>query len=134
MKYEKKIYISIMWVVLGLTLSICGTFGLLKNDRWTGIGYGWLACGILQVIKQIRYRSDAQYRERVDIEVKDERNRYIAAKAWSWAGYGYVLVSAVALIAVSALGKTEIVPVISGGVCLIIVLYWISYMYLRKHE
>ena len=134
MKYEKKIYISIMWVVLGLVIVLCGTFGLLKNDMWTGIGYGWLACGILQIIRQMRYRNDAQYREKFDIEIKDERNRYISVKAWSWAGYGFVLVSAFALVVMAAAGKNEFVPIIGMGVCLIIVLYWIAYMYLKKHE
>ena len=132
MKYEQKIYISIMWVILGAALAICGSAGIIGDDMWTGLGYGWLACGAVQLIRQMRYRHDENYREKFDIAVKDERNKYIATKAWAWAGYGYVLVSAAAVIVMTVMGHNEFVQIICGGVCLIVCLYWISYMFLKK--
>ncbi len=66
MKNGKRIYLSIFWAVLGTALIICGTTGIIKNDIWTDIGWGWLACGALQLIRHMRYKNNAAYREKYD--------------------------------------------------------------------
>jgi hypothetical protein len=53
-------------------------------------------------------------------------------KAWSWAGYMFVLIGAVATIAFAIADKKELMMLASGGVCAMILLYWISYMIVRK--
>ena len=91
-----------------------------------------LAVGALQVIRQIRYRTNEEYREKFDTESKDERNRFIANKAWAWAGYWFVLIAAVGSIVFKLLGREDLMMLCSGGVCLMILLYWGSYMVLKK--
>ena len=54
---------------------------------------------ILNILwKQFRYRTDKDYREAIDTQNNDERNRYISLKAWSWAGYLHLMIAAVAAI------------------------------------
>ena len=132
MKYEKKIFLSLFWVILGAALILCSFTGILRGDTWEGIGYGWLACGIVQIIKQLRYRKDKNYREKYDVEVNDERNKYIAMKAWAWAGYGFVLIACLASIVLLLIGQGPFAQITNGAVCLIIVLYWVSYLCLKK--
>ena len=82
MKYEKRIFISIFWIILGLILIVCGFTNTL-DTFWQGMGFAFLIIGILQTIRQIKYRKDNLYRENFDTEMNDERNRFIAGRmAW----------------------------------------------------
>ena len=83
-------------------------------------------------IRQIRYRTNEDFKEEMDIREKDERNKYIAMKAWSWAGYLFVMLAAVGTILMKILGQETIMMVLSGSVCVILVFYWVSYMILQK--
>ena len=131
MKYEKKLYLSIFWVALGMILIGCSFAGLV-NDTVGSMGWAFLFVGALQVLKQVRYRTNTEYRESFDIECQDERNKFIANKAWAWAGYWFVLIAAVATIVFMVLDKKELMMMASGGVCLMIALYWGCWLYLRK--
>lgn len=131
MKYEKKIYWSIAWIILGAVLIVLSAFGVL-DEFWNGAGSGLVVVSIIQLIRQMRYRKDKEYREKVDVEINDERNKYISTKAWAWAGYLFVLIMAVGSLVLRALGYDEISIFASSSVCILIVLYWGSYMILRK--
>ena len=72
------------------------------------------------------------YREKMETAVTDERSQFIRAKAWSWAGYLFILVSAIATIICKLLGQDLLCQFASGAVCLMLVLYWISYFVLKK--
>ncbi|UKI37413.1 MAG: hypothetical protein L6V93_04540 [Clostridiales bacterium] len=53
-------------------------------------------------------------------------------KAWSWAGYGFVLISGIASIVLLIANQRVFASVTSGSICLVITLYWISYLYLKR--
>ena len=120
------------WVVLGAIL-VGVSFAGYIDQYWNGFGCGILAVGAIQIIRQLHYRKDEEYREKVDVELNDERNKYISMKAWSRAGYLFVMIMAVGTIVSRVLGWDEIITqTTSLSVCLIMVLYWISYMVLKK--
>lgn len=129
--YNRRIILSIFWIVLGVVLVACFYAGILE-DFWNSMGFAFIAIGILQVMKHIKYRTNKEYRENFDIACQDERNKFIANKAWAWAGYLFVMISAVACIVLKVIGYEELVPVASGSVCLIVFLYWLSYMILNR--
>lgn len=131
MKNSKRIIASIVWIVIGIVLSICSFFNLI-DSYWSGMGTALLIVGILQVIRFVRYQKDPSYKETVDTNAQDERNRFIAMKAWSWAGYLLVIIAAVASIALRALGYDDYSMIASLCVCIILVLYWVSYWILKK--
>ncbi|MBR2504045.1 MAG: hypothetical protein IKB62_07970, partial [Oscillospiraceae bacterium] len=93
MKYSKKIFISIFWVVLGAVLLFLN-FNYTLDSYWSGLGTAFIVIGALQIFRQVKYRTNEQYRENVDTRNNDERNRFINGKAWAWAGYLYVLIAA----------------------------------------
>ena len=97
MNYGKRIFLSIFWMLLGLVLIGCHLAGLIE-EYWSSMGFALLVVGALQVIRQIRYRTNEEYREKFDTAAKDERNRFIANKAWAWAGYWFVLIGGCATI------------------------------------
>ena len=53
-------------------------------------------------------------------------------KAWSWSGYLFVIVAAVGTIVFKLMGKDDLMMLCSGGLCLVILIYYVSYMILRK--
>lgn len=131
MKKNKRLIASIFEVLLGTILTVCGYTGLL-DSYWSGMGTALVIVGGIMLIRQIRYRTNATYKESVDVEANDERNRYISVKAWSWAGYFFVLIGALGSIVFKILGNDQLSQFSGLCVCLIMVIYWISYLILRR--
>ena len=131
MRSNKRLIASIVEIVLGAILLVCNLAGLL-DEFWSGMGVALIVVGGLLLLRQIKYKTNESYRESVDVEVNDERNKYISMKAWSWAGYLFVLIAAVAAIVLKIVGRDELVHIASGSVCLIVVLYWLAYVVLRR--
>ena len=107
MKSNRRMILSIVWIVLGASLLGANLAGLL-GDYWGGLGGGLLGVGVFQIIRNVRYLRNPEYREKVDTTNQDERNRFLANKAWAWAGYLYVLVAAIALIQLRATHSKEV--------------------------
>ena len=131
MKYGRKIILSIFWVLLGVVLFVCGLNGLV-DEAWETTGVVLTVVGGLQIFRQVRYRTNEAYKEKVDVALEDERNRFIRSKAWAWAGYLFVLITALTSIVFQIMGMEEQAIMASFGVCLLMLLYWGSYMVLRK--
>ena len=128
--YDKKIWLSLFWIILGAALLACATAGLI-GDFWGGMGGGFVGVGVVQTIRHIRYRTDNEYREKFDVESRDERNRYLATKAMAMAGRLLIIIMGVAVILLQVLGQGELSTMLGGVMCLLLVLYWCSYYYLR---
>lgn len=128
---QRRILASVIKIVFGIVLSACGFTGLV-DEFWSGMGGAFVIIGVLQLIRQIRYLSNEEYKETVDIAAKDERNKYISLKAWSWAGYCFVIIAAVATILLKLAGMEDLMMLASGSVCLMLLLYWGAYMILRR--
>ena len=128
---KKNRFVSLLWVLLGVVLTVCAAAGAL-DSYWYSFGMALLVVGGLQLWRQRRYRKNEAYREKVDTETGDERNRFIANKAWAWAGYGFVMIAAVASIAFKIAGREDLMMFCSFSVCLMVLLYWGSYMILKR--
>ena len=128
---NKRMLLSVFWIVLGLALMGCHLAGWIE-EYWSSMGFAFMIVGILQMIRNIRYRTNAEYRERRDTETADERNKFIANKAWAWAGYLFVMIAAAGSIVFKLMGREDLMMLASGSVCLIMVLYWISYIILKR--
>ena len=123
--------LSIFWIVLGIVLCACHFCGLIE-EYWSSMGFALVVVGILQVIRHIRYRTNRAYQEKMDIEVQDERNKFIANKAWAWAGYIFILAMAAAVIVLKIIGQDMLSTAAAFTVCFMLVLYWGAYMVLKR--
>ena len=128
---NKRLIVSIIEILLGVALIIYNELGVI-DPFWSGMGTALIVVGVLYTIRNIRYNTDKTYKEKFDTETKDERNRFIAMKAWSWTGYLLVFIFAIATIVLKIAGYENLMFLASGVVCLIIVIYWIAYYILRK--
>lgn len=129
---NKRLALSIFWVVLGLVLFVLSEAEILDSSYFSGMGVAMAVVGTLQVIRNLRYRKDAEYKEKIDIEVTDERNRFLRLQSWAWTGYIVVMVEAAGSIAAHVLGQEIVGQVLSYSVCLIICVYWISWFILSR--
>lgn len=125
-------WFGIIELAVGLGLVGCSLAGVLKDSFWSGMGTSLAVMGLIFLLRGIKYRRNEDYKKEVDTEVNDERNKFLAMKAWSWAGYLFVMISAVAAIVMKILDYDQYVFFFAGSICLIMVLYWVVYMILRK--
>ena len=123
--------LAILYILIGGALMVCNLLNTI-DDYWSGMGFAFVIIGVLQLIRLIRYQTNPQYKENTDTAVQDERNRFISGKAWAWAGYFYIMIAAVASIVFKLLEQETLMFAASGSVCIILVLYWISYFIFRK--
>ena len=131
MKFNKRLIANIIEVVTGVILAALGYAGIL-DSYWSGMGTSLAIVGGLLLFQQIRYYTDKDYKNNTDVENNDERNKYLRLKAWSWAGYLFVLIAAFGAIILKIFDMDQYVTVASGSVCLIMVLYWLSYLVLQR--
>ena len=131
MKSSKRLIASLVEVVVGLILVICSFLGLV-DEYWSGMGTALILVGIIMLLRLLRYNTNSEYKEKVDIEIKDERNSYLRVKAWAIAGYLFVMTGAIASIVFKIMGNDAYSMLSGCAVCLIMVLYWISYCVLKR--
>ena len=129
---NKRLALSIFWAVLGVVLIGLSIAEVLDSSLYSGMGGALTAVGALQIIRNLRYRKDDDYREKIDTEMSDERNSFLRMKSWAWTGYIVVLTEGIGVIAAMILGQHMIRQILSYSVCLILVVYWITYMILSR--
>jgi len=137
MNNNKRMVISIFWVVLGIVLIVLSMTGKIDSSISSGIGGmggALIAIGAMQTFRHIKYNNDSAYKEKIDTMMQDERFRYIKLKAWAWAGYMTVIILAIASVGFLFFGNELIGRTISFCMCLLLVLYWVSYLIISKKE
>ena len=123
--------LSAVWVVIGAVL--IGLAWANKVDAfWNSMGTGLLVIGILQLLRFHRFNKNEAYREKMEIEVNDERNHFIRNKAWAWSGYLFIILTGLGTIVFKIMGNETMSMASASAVCLMLVLYWISYYVLKK--
>lgn len=131
MKKDRRFIASICWIVIGAALMGVSYAGL-ADEYWSGMGTALFAVGVIQIVRWIRYWTNGAYKAQVDVEAHDERNRFISGRAWAWAGYLYVLLGAVGTVVFRIAGNEELSVMAGMGVCILMVLYCISWLVLRR--
>jgi hypothetical protein len=129
---NKRLALSIFWVVAGIALVVLSVMEVLDSSLYAGMGGGLAVVGVFQIVRNLKYRTNVEYREKVDVEVNDERNKYLRMKSWSWAGYITVLVEAIGVVVAMITGNHQLQVTLAYSVCLITFSYWAAYMVLSR--
>lgn len=129
---NKKLLLSIFWMILGAVLLGLSVTEVLDSSMYAGMGGALIAVRALQTSRNLRYRKDPEYREKIDTEANDERNSFLRMKSWSWTGYIVVLAEGFGSVAAMVLGKRELQLTLAYSVWLILVIYWVTYLVLSK--
>ena len=128
---NKRMLIFVIYVLLGTVLFGCGLMEMV-DEFWSGLGGALIGVGIVRLVAMIRYQKNPEYKEAVDTARNDERNRFLANKAWAWAGYLYVLAAGVGSIAFKIAGRDELSVFCAFSVSSLVLLYYFSNLWLRK--
>ena len=127
---------GIIYVVLGIVLLVTSQVMDLGQSTLAaimpGMGGALIGIGAFRLYRGIRLEKDVDYRENYETEMHDERNAWLRMKAWSWAGYTFVLIACCGTIITAIADKPDLMKYCSFSVCIILVLYWISYLIVRK--
>ena len=122
---------AIIWLVLGLPLIGLSIAGLV-DSFWSGMGSALVVIGACRLLRAHRLNKSEEYREKMETFETDERFHFLRAKAWSWAGYLFVIIAGVSVIVFKILGMDAASQAASSAVCLLLVLYWGAYFVLKK--
>ena len=131
MRQKIKLSFNIVYVIIGCIL--IGFSVLEKLDSfWSGMGSALLVVGLINLLKIHRLNKNEEYREKLEIEVSDERLQFIRNKAWAWSGYLFVLISAVACIVFKVMNLDQLSLYASFSVCLVLALFWVSHAIIKR--
>ena len=128
---KKRMIVQIMEIVVGIILLGLGVTGKV-DEFWSGMGGALIGVGVMRLIQILRYRNNEAYRENVDTERNDERNQFLHMKAWQLTAGWFVMIAAIGTFIFKFAGREDLMMLCSGSVCLMITLYWVIYLCLRK--
>ena len=128
---KKRIIVQLCEIVAGVILLGLGIAGKV-DEFWSGMGGALIGVGGMYLVQNIRYQKNPDYRENVNTERNDERNKSLNMRAWQMAGGWFVIIAAVATFVFKCAGKEDLMMLCSGAVCLMTFMYWIFFLYLRK--
>ena len=127
----KSYFVSALYIILGGIL-IGLSFAGVVDEFWNGMGFALLIVGVIQLIRRYRLEKNEAYREKMEIEVSDERNKFIRNRAWAWAGYLFIMIMAVVCIVLRIIGQEILSMAASGAVSLMLVLFCACYFFLKR--
>ena len=122
---------NIVLFFLGGTLLGLG-FANVIDEFWSSMGFALILVGIIRLVQLYRINNDKNYKEKIEVASKDERNRFIRSKAFAWTGYLFILIAAVFVIVFKIIGQDLLSFAASCAVCLFMILFWVSYLILQK--
>jgi uncharacterized membrane protein len=96
------------------------------------MGGGFVAISVIRLIQLYRYKNDYEYADKVNVENNDERNRFLAEKARSMTFYYSILIEAIGIIVLRLLDYDEPSTIIGFAICIQLIIYWVSYLWLKK--
>ena len=61
-----------------------------------------------------------------------ERNRFLHMKAWQLTAGWFVMIAAIGTFVFKFAGREDLMMLCSWAVCLMVALYWVCFLYLKK--
>lgn len=128
---KRRFVLSILYIAAGALLFVLGCINN-GDGSLCGAGGGLLGVGAVFLIRNVKYRTNPEYKEKTDIAENDERNRYISLKSWAWTGYIMVLFAAVSALVFYIAGRGELALLSCCIMGLIAFLYLVNYLILQR--
>ncbi len=136
MEFKKKLRVrlslAIVYIILGLLLMIVFNFTKTPNELLSTFGLAMTVVGIARLRNYLRITKSEETIKRQQILETDERNVSIMNKAKSASFNLYIILVGIAAIVLHLFEKTQVATILSYSVCLLALLYWISYFIINK--
>lgn len=131
-KLKIRLFVAIGYIILGLAMIVAFNIIKTENDFLSSFGFALTVIGIVQIRNYKRITKNEETITKRQIAETDERNISIANKAKSVSFIIYVILASVSVIVLEFFDKTQLAMILSGTVCILILIYWISYWIIHK--
>ncbi len=133
-KLQMRLYFAIGYLVLGLAMIV--TFFVLRaeNDIWSSFGFAMVVIGIAKIRNHMMICKSEETMKKQEIAETDERNVAISNKARSLTFTIYIIAACIAVVVLHIVNQPQLATVISGTVCALLIIYWISYWITYKRS
>ena len=131
-KMQQRRIIGISYILLGLVLIIADMLKGFENNYFTSFGIALIFMGILRLLQYRKITQDDKSMRKREVTESDERTRMIAERARSWAFSISITGAGIVVIVLGLLGHHEEALPFAWYVCGMVVLYWISFVIIRK--
>lgn len=130
MSNYRMFYMTILSIIGGLLIVLGITSAV--NSIWSSIGVGILACSLVRLSREVKLRKNEDYRNKVDIAQNDERNIEISRKASATTFRFSMLGLCILEILLFAFGNIALGTNLGFIICVMLLIYWISYVIYQK--
>lgn len=131
-KLKIRLFIAIGYIILGIAMIVAFNVIRTENNFLSSFGFALTIIGIAQIRNYLMITKNEETMKKRQIAETDERNISIANKAKSVSFIIYVILACVSVIVLEILNKTQLAMILSGTVCVLISIYWISYWIISK--
>ncbi|MBQ4346991.1 MAG: hypothetical protein IJC39_00905 [Firmicutes bacterium] len=135
MNYEKKIRtrlaMSVCFVILG-AIMMAVLFNAGSDGFLSVFSVVLVVSGAARIRKYLLILKNKDLLIKMETKETDERNVMLVDKARSIAFFAYIILSCVGIMFFHATGRAQQANIISSMLCIMLVIYWLSYFVLRK--
>ena len=136
MEFKKKLnirlYLAIAYVLIGVATIISAFITKTSNEFFSSFGFALVVIGIVRIRNYFIITKSEDNLKKQQIRESDERNISISTKAKSFSFNLYIILSGIVVIVLQCLKETQLATIIGGAVCVLILIYWISYWIINK--
>lgn len=136
MEFKKKLrirmFVGIALIVLGVAMIVIFNVIKPRNEFLSSFGFAFAVVGVVRLRNYLIITKSEERIKAQEISENDERNIAIANKAKSITFTIFVMVACIGVVVLQLLEKTHMALLLSGALCLLLVVYWIAYWIVYK--
>ena len=129
---KNSVYFYIVYTIIGILLWTLSTITHTIDTFWSGFGAGLVILSVFRFLQFYRYKTNTVYAQKINLQNKDERNRFLADKARSFAYFYGILACALFCILFQIIGYKEASFTLGYVICLFLILYYVGYHWLKR--
>ncbi len=131
-KLKIRLFFAIGYIILGLVMIVIFNIIKIDNSFLSSFGFALIVVGIAKVRNYFLITKNDETIKKQQIVENDERNISIANKAKSISFIIYIILVCVSVVVLNILNQIELAAILSASVCVLVVIYWISYWFINK--
>ena len=131
-KLKTRLYLAIAYIVIGLAMIVVFNIMENSNEFLSTLGLVLVVTGVVRWRNYRRITKTEETMKAQEIKETDERNVAIVQKARNIAFVIFVMVLAIAIIVLQFLNLALYVQLLFAVMCVLLAIYWVSYLIIRK--
>ena len=131
-KLKIRFLLASLWIVLGVGMIVTAFVVKVENEYLSTLGFSLALVGVVRLRQYFLISKNEETLKRREIIENDERNVSLMHKSRSMAFIIYIIIACLAVIVLSVLKMQDFAKLVLFSICLLVVIYWISYFVYQK--